>query len=64
MIIGIGSDIVDIKRIEKSINKFGQSGFLSFFQDEKLFKSTYNFYTILISLKHPENMSKIPLKHT
>ena len=24
MIIGIGSDIVDIKRIEKSINKFGQ----------------------------------------
>ena len=34
MIIGIGSDIVDIKRIEKSINKFGISAVLKKAKDK------------------------------
>ena len=39
MIVGIGSDIVNIKRIEKTINKFGKKFIKRCFSEVEIFKS-------------------------
>ena len=39
MIVGVGSDIVNIKRIEKTINRFGNKFIERCFTKEEIFKS-------------------------
>tara|TARA_Y100000590_G_scaffold384154_1_gene455316 strand:+ start:270 stop:662 length:393 start_codon:yes stop_codon:yes gene_type:complete len=39
MILGVGSDIVNIKRIEKTINKFGNKFIKRCFTEEEILKS-------------------------